>query len=178
MHCTSCGTAVDASDRFCRQCGAAQTPPPDDGLVNVRMRSRRVRVGSLAGTPDAQHGDVRVAPDSEEARNADLPFDASVYPGPDGLVPADCAWAFHPHPGQAAGVWGNSQDRMVALGTLSGRTRAEIVDAVGAPNAVGAVGNGNALLQWHRGGIFSAWNIALLFDPYGVCIGVSSEIAV
>jgi len=66
------------------------------------------------------------------------------------------------------------QGKFVRLGTLKGRTRAEIVATVGPPSAVSGAANGGQLLQWMATG----YHIALLFDAQGVCKGVSHEVAV
>jgi hypothetical protein len=57
-----------------------------------------------------------------------------------------------------------------ALGTLTGRSKQEIIDAVGLPNSVSAVGVGQTLLQWQVDG----YHIALLFTG-DVCDGVTHE---
>lgn len=60
--------------------------------------------------------------------------------------------------------------RFAALGTLSGRTEAEIVAAVGQPSSRSAMPEGKTLLQWQPTG----YHIALLFKD-GVCEGVTHE---
>ncbi|SIR06089.1 hypothetical protein [Pseudacidovorax sp. RU35E] len=57
-----------------------------------------------------------------------------------------------------------------ALGTLTGRTEQEIVDAVGPANAISAMADGGKLMQWQRTG----YHIALAFKE-GVCAGVTHE---
>ncbi len=42
---------------------------------------------------------------------------------------------------------GNLQKRFVELGNLQGRTRQEIIIAVGAPNSISQAGGGKTLLQ-------------------------------
>lgn len=59
--------------------------------------------------------------------------------------------------------------KFVALGTLSGKTKAEIIAAVGQPNAVSAAGEGKTVLQWLRTG----YHIALVFNAQDVCEGIS-----
>ncbi len=60
--------------------------------------------------------------------------------------------------------------RFVALGQLKGKTKAEIVAAVGPPNSVSATAKGETLCQWMATG----YHIALLFDGEA-CVGVSHE---
>lgn len=62
------------------------------------------------------------------------------------------------------------QQRFVELGQLTGKTRSEIIAAVGPPNSISAVGDGKSLLQW----MASGYHIALLFDGE-ICLGVNHE---
>ena len=61
--------------------------------------------------------------------------------------------------------------RFVALGTLKGRTRREIVKAVGEASSETALPDGRTLLQWRATG----YHIALLFEKNGRCYGVTHE---
>jgi hypothetical protein len=61
--------------------------------------------------------------------------------------------------------------RFVALGTLKGRTRREIVRAVGEPAIETALPDGRTLLQWRATG----YHIALVFEKSGRCVGVTHE---
>lgn len=65
------------------------------------------------------------------------------------------------------------QQKFIDLGTLSGRSKDEIVESVGAPNAFSSLADGKALLQWQKPG----YHIALIFDG-DICEGVSHESAV
>jgi hypothetical protein len=61
--------------------------------------------------------------------------------------------------------------RFVALGTLKGRTRREMVKAVGEPASVTVLPDGRTLLQWRATG----YHIALVFEQNGRCFGVTHE---
>ena len=61
--------------------------------------------------------------------------------------------------------------RFVALGTLKGRTRKEIVKAVGQPATETPLPDGRTLLQWRTTG----YHIALVFEKNGRCFGVTHE---
>jgi hypothetical protein len=61
--------------------------------------------------------------------------------------------------------------RFVALGTLKGRTRREIVKAVGEPSTETPLPDGRTLLQWRATG----YHIALVFEKNGRCFGVTHE---
>jgi hypothetical protein len=63
------------------------------------------------------------------------------------------------------------QRKFQSLGTLKGRTEAEIVAVVGPPTSRGALPNGKRLLQWQRPG----YHVALGFEANGVCYGVTHE---
>lgn len=60
--------------------------------------------------------------------------------------------------------------KLYALGHIAGRTKEEIIQAVGLPNSFSGVGEGRELLQWQRPG----YHIALLFKD-GVCEGATHE---
>jgi hypothetical protein len=61
--------------------------------------------------------------------------------------------------------------RFVALGTLKGRTRKEIVKVVGEPTSETTLPDGRTLLEWRATG----YHIALLFEKNGRCFGVTHE---
>jgi hypothetical protein len=61
--------------------------------------------------------------------------------------------------------------RFVALGTLKGRRKAEIIRAAGEPATVTILPDGRSLLQWRATG----YHIALVFEKNGVCFGVTHE---
>jgi len=61
--------------------------------------------------------------------------------------------------------------RFVALGVLKGRTRKEIVKAVGEPATETVLPDGRTLLQWRATG----YHIALVFEKNGRCFGVTHE---
>ena len=61
--------------------------------------------------------------------------------------------------------------QFVALGSLKGRTRKEIVKAVGEPAIETPLPDGRTLLQWRATG----YHIALVFEPNGRCVGVTHE---
>jgi len=65
------------------------------------------------------------------------------------------------------------QQRFVTLGVLHGKTLAEILAVVGAPNSSSATGDGLTLHQWMATG----YHIALLFKD-DVCLGVNHEVSV
>ena len=61
--------------------------------------------------------------------------------------------------------------RFVALGSLKGRTRREIVKAVGEASQETPLPDGRTLLQWRATG----YHIALVFATNGRCDGVTHE---
>lgn len=61
--------------------------------------------------------------------------------------------------------------RFVALGSLKGRTRREIVKTVGQPATETVLPDGRTLLQWRATG----YHIALVFEKDGRCFGVTHE---
>ncbi len=86
-----------------------------------------------------------------------------------GLVAATAAAVVVPFvfraPGRAL------RKRFIALGTLKGRTRKEIVKAVGQPATETILPDGRTLLQWRATG----YHIALVFEKNGRCFGVTHE---
>jgi hypothetical protein len=61
--------------------------------------------------------------------------------------------------------------QFIALGTLKGKTRREIVRAVGEPATETLLPDGRTLLQWRATG----YHIALVFEKGGRCFGVTHE---
>lgn len=62
------------------------------------------------------------------------------------------------------------KQKLYGLGHLVGRTKDEIILAVGAPNSFSCAAEGKELLQWLRPG----YHIALLFKD-GICEGATHE---
>lgn len=60
--------------------------------------------------------------------------------------------------------------KFTRLGTLRGKTKAEIIEVVGPPNAISVAGEGKQLLQWQATGC----HMALLFEG-DVCLGITHE---
>lgn len=63
------------------------------------------------------------------------------------------------------------QQKFVKLGTLKGKTLAEITSACGAPSSISTMDDGTKVYQWMATG----YHIVLLFDKNDICLGVSSE---
>ena len=71
----------------------------------------------------------------------------------------------------------NLQAKFRGLGRIAGRTRGDIVRAVGPPNSFSSLAGGKILLQW----ISPGYHIALRFNGQGeesICEGVTHETAV
>lgn len=62
------------------------------------------------------------------------------------------------------------QQKFVGLGNLVGKTKDEIIAAVGPPNSLSSMGDDSTLLQWQTQG----YHIALLFRGE-LCEGVTHE---
>ena len=76
----------------------------------------------------------------------------------------------------SAGVQLNdTKSKFAKLGTIAGKTRAEIIAAVGQPNSVSGIGSGKTLLQWQHTSQAGAYHIALRFDENDICEGVTHE---
>lgn len=104
-------------------------------------------------------------------------FDTSRPPNPGDPVPSDCVWASVRHPGHmpTRATFGNLAKRMRVMGDPTGRTKGEIIAALGAPDSRSSVGaDGGFLLQWQQTSNYSYnSHFALLFDRYGVCAGIT-----
>jgi len=61
--------------------------------------------------------------------------------------------------------------KFASAGTLKGKSKEDIIKAVGPPNAISGAANGGQILQWLSGG----YHIVLLFDAGGICRGVIHE---
>ncbi len=76
--------------------------------------------------------------------------------------------------GAAVGLQG-TKNKFAALGTIAGRSKDEIVAAVGPPTSVSQLAGGKSLLQWQHISQAGGYHIALRFGPDGVCEGVTHE---
>lgn len=76
--------------------------------------------------------------------------------------------------GAAVGLQG-TKSKFAALGTISGRSKEDIVAAVGPPSSVTQLPNGKTLMQWQHISQAGGYHIALRFAPDGTCEGVTHE---
>jgi hypothetical protein len=67
------------------------------------------------------------------------------------------------------------QKKFAGLGTLTGRTKEEIIKVVGPPTSISGLPNGKTLLQWQHISQAGGYHIALRFDDQGRCEGVTHE---
>lgn len=65
------------------------------------------------------------------------------------------------------------QRKFSSFGVLAGKTKQEIIDAVGPPSAISSVGENMTLLQWQE----QTYHIALRFNG-DICEGVTHEAVV
>lgn len=145
---------------------------PATEVESARAGDIRVPVGTRADiSPTSElielQGDMVVSTE---------PFVAT--PPPTGLVPMDCVWSVVAYPGPPPA--GPFKDAKVALQTvrvLQARTFDELVRAAGPPSVRTAGADGRFVGVWQKVGLFSGiWSVGLLFDRYGVCMGISSEV--
>jgi hypothetical protein len=182
MFCSQCGSKLELSSKFCSNCGSrTENEDSSSELEAFNLSDLRVPYGSATqDTLPLSEQDkeiVQLPGDSELALKAKSPFDPNTIPSEGDMVPLNCAWAFVRHPGPipatAESVFPIDK-KFVGMGVLSGRTFSEIVSVVGPPMT--KVSNGAGLnAVWGKTGFFSVWQIALNFDPYGVCISIYSE---
>ena len=67
------------------------------------------------------------------------------------------------------------KSKFARLGTLTGRTKEEIIAAVGPPTSISGLLDGKTLLQWQHISQAGGYHIALRFDAEGRCEGVTHE---
>lgn len=179
MFCSHCGASISNDAKFCSQCGTevAGTTKSDDRDKDLSTY-RWVPAGSMSELSSQPGFSASV-----DAAIEELPFvtyEPEQIPKSGELVPADCVWAWDLHPGPAKEerIFGDTITRFEDLGVLRGRTINEIVQFVGEPSMSGQGPSGEFAAVWqHGGGLFQKlWSLALEFDRYGVCVGVSSEI--
>jgi hypothetical protein len=72
---------------------------------------------------------------------------------------------------------GSLQQKFASLGDLPGKSRTEIINAVGPPQSVSALGDGKTLLQWQMINQAGGYHVALMFDENDLCEGVTHESA-
>jgi hypothetical protein len=65
------------------------------------------------------------------------------------------------------------QSKFAGIGVLKGKTKEDIIAAVGPPNGISSAPNGGQVLQWMATG----YHIVLLFDSNGICQGITHEFA-
>lgn len=65
------------------------------------------------------------------------------------------------------------RNNFISLGILTGKTKAEIINIVGQPNAISSLPEGKILLQW----LASGYHISLIFNGE-FCEGVAQEVSV
>jgi hypothetical protein len=177
-----CGTKSTLKSKFCSECGATLGKSDDsEALASFPIGELRIPYGTATADTlplDQQNSEIVSIPrTSELAKNAGSPFSPLEVPTQGDLVPLNCAWAFVLHPGSFPsdpGGFAAIDKKFVAMGTLVGRTFHEIEAVAGPPmTRVAFVGGFNAV--WGKTGFLSIWQIALQFDPYGVCVGITAE---
>ena len=182
MFCSQCGQKFDDLGKFCSQCGHPIPGQSDtDEMVTFLLSDLRVPYGTATDETlplsEQESETVRIPKDSDLARAAKTPVDLTGTPRDGDMVPLNCVWAFVKHPGPISedAIYASSIDKkFVAMGNLAGRTYSEIEEIAGPPmTKVAHPGGTNAV--WGKTGFFSVWQIALNFDPYGVCISIYSE---
>ena len=182
MFCSQCGEKVEKDSKFCSDCGhplGGQSMSSE--LAEFLLSDLRVPYGTATQDTlplsEQESDTVRLPAESELALTAKSPVDLTRVPQDGDLVPLNCAWAFIKHPGpisESAFTAYSIDKKFVAMGVLAGRTFTEIESVVGPPmTKVAHLGGTNAV--WGKTGFLSVWQIALNFDPYGVCIGIYSE---
>lgn len=82
-----------------------------------------------------------------------------------------------PHPGKLpwTAKHGELRDRFKNMGTIAGRSREEIEDAVGPPTSISYMNRGEVLLQWQQIKGRRGFHVSLIFDSEGVCGGVKHQ---
>lgn len=155
MHCTECGSpAATATAKFCGECGTPFAARP-------------------ATATATGYAPMPIAPPPPTS----VPFDASHPPRPGEPVPLDCVWATHPYPGPPpTKLRGTASQRLVKMGALRGRPFREIAAVLGPYSSSSPTGDGMTLLQWQKISAYGeSYHYAMIFDPYGVCGGVTHE---
>ena len=188
--CVACAEDIRVEARLCKHCKTAQDDPrwtkqakPDgDDKILLSPSERRVPQGSMTAEEWDARQTVEVEKGSEEHENAGRPFDPTVRPKSDDLVPADCVWAVFPWPGPLgsnliSGNWKgpNPEKFFSELGDVRGWTYPEFELGAGEPFSSSPKPDGGKTVIWSHGSLFGAWSAAFYFDKYGICYGIGSE---
>lgn len=190
--CVACAEEIKAEAKLCKHCGTRQDDPqwvqPEpvpDNMVLLRDDQRRVPQGSLTVEEWGESKTILVEVGSIEHQRADAPFDPTVRPNKEDLVPADCVWAFAPWPGPMPAnlipgsfATPNPQKFFVALGNVRGWTYAEFEQCAGPPFNRGGLVDGVQTVIWSHGSLFGAWSASFYFDKYGICIAIGNETSI
>jgi hypothetical protein len=169
--CGACDANLSIQMAFCPNCGAKQI---EKEIVALFLYEVRVEYGSR-NLEELPSDFFYVPVDSEIARTANLPFDASRIPAEGSLVPADCIWAITKHPGPfRPDMWNkNLETKVSSIAEFTGRTLGELVSFFGKPLAV-AEENGIKSVVWGTSGFSKIWQVNLVFDRYEVCIAITN----
>ena len=188
--CVACAEEIKAEARLCKHCNTAQDDPrwssdiraEGDDTVLLAPSEQRVPQGSMSAEEWDERTSISVEKDSEELKASATPFDPSIRPQPDDLVPADCIWAVYPWPGPLPsnlmpGTFStpNPQKFFTSLGNVRGWTYAEFETCAGVPFTTMPSADGGRTLVWSHGSLFGAWSASFYFDRYGICLGIGSE---
>lgn len=187
--CVACAEEIKVAAKLCKHCNTRQDDPqwePEaplpENMVQLTASQRRVPQGSLSKEEWAEMESKLVEIGSEEHNQADTPFDPSLRPQKDSLVPADSVWAFAPWPGPLPanlipGSFStpNPAKFFGAIGNVQGWTYAEFERCAGAPFSNGGLVDGIRTVIWSHGSIWGAWSAAFYFDKYDICIGIGNE---
>lgn len=114
-----------------------------------------------------------------QGRLAKPSFKADHPPRFGATVPADCVWATTPYPGP---LKINAKSAMLRVNRIAAldpiaRPLKQIISCIGKPDAVSTHADGTFLHQWQkthpaRG---NSYHLALTFDRYGVCSGITQK---
>lgn len=190
--CIACAEEIKLEAQLCKHCKTRQDDPewapPEvvpDNMVLLSVAQRRVPQGSLSRDEWLEMESKLVEVGSVDHENADAPFDPSVRPEKDGLVPADCVWAMTPWPGPLPAnlILGsfstpNPPKFFGAIGNVQGWTYSEFEQGAGAPFSNGNLVDGVRTVIWSHGSLWGAWSAAFYFDKYGICMGIGNETSI